>query len=203
MTIILYFLISQYNAIAKLSVKYQKPHTLFSFMDNLIPYVPIFVLAYVLWFLFPLFLLYISNKRTTNLNQVISIYVSTILLTILLYIIYLIFPSSSEMLTPQIIDNNYNLVNYFIQLIYSIGVPYNAFPSYHVAPLVLLSFFLYDNIRRLFWIQLPVNLLIIVSTVFVKYHFFVDIIGGVFMGAFAYFIIYKYVFKILLKRGKK
>jgi len=58
------------------------------------------------------------------------------------------------------------------------GIKRDAFPSGHTAiPLVVL-YLAYRFKRRLFWIFLPIVLALIFSTVYCRYHYVVDIIGG-------------------------
>ena len=58
------------------------------------------------------------------------------------------------------------------------GIKRDAFPSGHTAiPLVVL-YLAYRFNRRLFWIFLPIVLALIFSTVYCRYHYVVDIIGG-------------------------
>jgi membrane-associated phospholipid phosphatase len=58
------------------------------------------------------------------------------------------------------------------------GIKRDAFPSGHTAiPLVVL-YLAYRFKRRLFWIFLPIVLILIFSTVYCRYHYVVDIIGG-------------------------
>lgn len=57
--------------------------------------------------------------------------------------------------------------------------PTGAFPSSHVGMtvIVLLLTFKYD--RKLFWGILPVAIILMCSTVYIKAHYFVDVIGGI------------------------
>jgi membrane-associated phospholipid phosphatase len=59
------------------------------------------------------------------------------------------------------------------------GVKYDAFPSGH-SGIALLSLYLsYRFKRNLFYVMLPVVIALLFSTVYLRYHYVVDVIGGV------------------------
>ena len=62
-----------------------------------------------------------------------------------------------------------------------------AFPSSHVAMAtgILLCAFRFD--KTVFWIQLPMVLLLYLSTMYLREHYFVDIPSGIIIGAFFFF----------------
>ncbi|MCX8030138.1 MAG: phosphatase PAP2 family protein [Thermodesulfovibrionales bacterium] len=61
------------------------------------------------------------------------------------------------------------------------GIKRNAFPSGHtgISLMVLLLSFLY--VRKLFWILLVPIILLILATVYCRYHYVVDVLGGIFL----------------------
>lgn len=59
------------------------------------------------------------------------------------------------------------------------GIKRDAFPSGHTAIALLCLFIAKKTEKRLFWILLPVVMLLIPSTVYLRYHYIVDVIGGV------------------------
>lgn len=189
--VILYVLILQYNAIGTLSVSLQEPHDLKTVIDEWIPFVSWFIIPYVLWMLFPIAsLIFAFRKNITAINMV-ALYTAQILLVLSCFIIYLAFPTSAGSVMIDLTQEEQTVNINGIQTLYSNGVPYNAFPSYHVAPVVFIALFLFYKWKRLFWIHLPLAITITIATVFIKYHFFVDILGGIVMGFFAYYILYK------------
>lgn len=58
------------------------------------------------------------------------------------------------------------------------GIKRDAFPSGHTAVAVLVLFLSFRYVRRLFWLLLPVVSLLLISTVYCRYHYVVDIIAG-------------------------
>jgi len=195
--IILLFLWSMYNPVGNLSAELQEPHSdiLETFMDDAIPFAELFLIPYLLWFLFPFASLTLAFSRRFTAIEISSMYLTHVLLILSCFAIYLIFPTTSEGVMINL--GTYEFVNSSIRgviyMIYTVGIPYNAFPSYHVAPLVFLSIFLFYKWKSVFWASLPLTILVSAATVFIKFHYFVDILGGIVMGFFAYYILYKKV----------
>ncbi|MDP4276149.1 MAG: phosphatase PAP2 family protein [Bacteroidota bacterium] len=57
--------------------------------------------------------------------------------------------------------------------------PTGAFPSSHVGMTIVVLILTCRYDRRLFWCILPVACLLICSTVYIKAHYFVDVLGGI------------------------
>jgi membrane-associated phospholipid phosphatase len=55
----------------------------------------------------------------------------------------------------------------------------DAFPSGHTAVVLLVLFYAWGSLRRLFWLFLPVVVALIVSTVYLRYHYVVDVLAGI------------------------
>jgi membrane-associated phospholipid phosphatase len=58
------------------------------------------------------------------------------------------------------------------------GIKRDAFPSGHTAVALVILYLAYQFNRRLFWIFLPTISALIFSTVYCRYHYVVDVIGG-------------------------
>ncbi len=192
----------QYNYIGILSASLQEPIALMTFVDYLIPFVSWFLAPYLLWLFFPIIsLLFVLHKKITTIDMV-SMYITHLLLLLSCFVLYLIFPTSAEsvMVDMNTLNSMTPAVGTLVHALYKGGVPYNAFPSYHVASVVFMSLFSYYNWKKFFWISLPFIIATSIATVFVKYHFFVDIFGGIAMGVIAYYVLYE---KITLKNVRK
>jgi len=190
-------IIIPYNFIGYLSTYLQEPFfSLNTFFDDLIPFIPIFVFPYISLFFLLLATIFFSFRKKITTIELISFHITQIMLLISCYIIYLIFPTTSSSIMVNLNQYGDSLTIKLITILYNLGVPFNAFPSYHVAPLVFIALFTYHKWRKLFWISLPFNIASVLSTVFIKYHFFVDILGGIGIGYFAYYVLYK---KVALK----
>lgn len=67
----------------------------------------------------------------------------------------------------------------------------DAFPSGHTAVVLLVLYYARQFVRGLFWPFLPLVLALILSTVYLRYHYVVDVLAGVFLAGLC----------LLLERG--
>ncbi len=72
------------------------------------------------------------------------------------------------------------------------GVKRDAFPSGHTAVALVVSGLAYRFHRGFFYVTLPVVGMLIFSTVYCRYHYVVDIIGGILLAVVTFFIGDKY-----------
>jgi len=59
------------------------------------------------------------------------------------------------------------------------GIKRDAFPSGHSGIALLILYLSYRFSRRLFYILLPIVIALILSTVYLRYHYLIDVIGGI------------------------
>jgi membrane-associated phospholipid phosphatase len=59
----------------------------------------------------------------------------------------------------------------------------DAFPSGHTAIVLLVLFYAWRFVRGLFWIFLPMVVALIFSTVYLRYHYVVDVLAGILLAA--------------------
>lgn len=55
----------------------------------------------------------------------------------------------------------------------------DAFPSGHTAVVLLVLFYAWQFVRGLFWVFLPVVVALVFSTVYLRYHYVVDVMAGI------------------------
>lgn len=72
------------------------------------------------------------------------------------------------------------------------GKKMDAFPSGHTAVTLVVLYLAYKFQRVIFWIFLPLVLALLVSTVYLRYHYVVDIIAGILLFALTIYIGEKY-----------
>lgn len=72
------------------------------------------------------------------------------------------------------------------------GIKRDAFPSGHTAVVLVVSGLAYRFERGFFSLSLPVIILLIFSTVYCRYHYVVDVIGGALLAAITFLIGEKY-----------
>lgn len=68
------------------------------------------------------------------------------------------------------------------------GIKRDAFPSGHTAVVLVVSGLAYRFHKGFFYVSLPVIALLIFSTVYCRYHYVVDVIGGVALAGITFFI---------------
>ncbi len=65
------------------------------------------------------------------------------------------------------------------------NIQWDAFPSGHTAIILLVVYFAYNHFRRFFYVMIPISLSLIFSTVYLRYHYVVDVLGGVALAVLA------------------
>jgi hypothetical protein len=76
-------------------------------------------------------------------------------------------------------------ITQFNSFMVSLGSPsYDVFPSLHVLMILIMLDFDWKNRRRIFWAMLPICMVLFTSTLYLRYHYAVDLIAGflVFLG---------------------
>lgn len=146
-------------------------------LDSMIPFVPVFIIPYVLWYPFisgALIALAFKDKRTYF--QTLIALCSGLVIS---YIFFALFQTAIE--RPNI-QGEKGFLFTRVDYIYHNDQPYNCFPSIHV----LTSYLILRGTRvfgRAIWAMTSAfSIVIIVSTVLVKQHVVVDIAGGILVG---------------------
>ena len=153
------------------------------FIDDIIQFSPVFIYFYILLYplLFLPFIVHFTNKEEFR-----KACYAIIALNIIEAIFFVVYPTTIT--RPNITGGG--LTNFLLSAIYTIDPPHNLFPSLHVSG-ILLGFFIYIRKSNKYFILLPLVMVIILSTVFVKQHYFLDIIAGVALALLVYLIIYR------------
>jgi len=55
----------------------------------------------------------------------------------------------------------------------------DCFPSMHVGLFLLMTYYMYRHDRRSLWVTIPVTLLMSMSTLYLRYHYFIDVVAGI------------------------
>ena len=162
---------------------YTQVFELSTIIDNNIPFIPSFIIPYIIWYPFVFgYLIYFWYKDT-------EVYVKTLITIVvgelICFTIYFFFQTTVP--RPHLTDNN--LLTSMVQFIYNNDKPYNAFPSIHVLTTyaIMLASLNIKNKHKLnhLFIQI-MGSLIILSTMFVKQHVVYDMIGSMFLVSVIY-----------------
>jgi len=159
-------------------------------LEDNIPFIPLFIIPY-LFFLLVLFLPFLISIK--NKKQFLAVSVSFLFASIICNIIYMLFQTT--IIRPEIISST--ILNKLVLFVYSIDSPLNLFPSGHVTFSALSTLCLFKINKKLAYIILPITILVILSTLFIKQHHIPDVLAGLVLA----FISYQFIFKkiILIK----
>ena len=70
------------------------------------------------------------------------------------------------------------------------NIQWDAFPSGHTAVVVLILIFVYSRMRHLFYVFLPLGIFLIFSTVYLRYHYVVDVLAGMVLAVVTLLFVY-------------
>lgn len=152
-------------------------HLISSPLDDKIPLIPLFIIFYSIWYPY-LFVVYyfIYKKDKDKFKRLINKSIICILIADLCFIIY-----PTMVSRPPI--NSYNsLISLMLYITYTTDIPVNCFPSLHCifAFLVMYAVTFDKNMNKLFRIIVGIiSPLIVLSTLFVKQHALVDVLGAI------------------------
>lgn len=166
-------------------------------IDNKIPLLTVFVIfyisAYAEWIIG--FILIARENR-----KICYKFLSAELIAKLLCLIcFLIIPTTIN--RPEILGNG--ICNFLTKIIYMFDEPVNLFPSIHC----LESWMCFRgalNLKKVpkcyKWIILVISLLVFASTVFIKQHVVIDILGGILVGEIGVFLATKFNAGIIFEK---
>ena len=150
----------------------------------------IFSFCYMIYFAFAptvAFTLYLQNRKVEFRAALVSV----VLCFYAGYILYVIFPAVPPRLTLQhLYTINFNgtpLADTAIAMINILPRESRAaFPSLHSAVTLLSLILAYKYLRWLFWILLPFCIGLLLSTIYLRHHYVVDLIAGFILGILAF-----------------
>ena len=160
-------------------------------IDDLIPFCELFVIPYVFWFwylgiatVFPLLTDRDAFKKMMYFQMIT--YSATIL-------IYLVFPNCQE-LRPDSFERD-NIFTRYMADFYASDTNTNVFPSLHVIGsfAAMLGLCTTKTFNTRFWwiVNWVICILICMSTVCLKQHSILDVVGAVPLMLFAWWVVYK------------
>ena len=161
-------------------------------VDNLIPFIPIFIIPYLLWFVYvagtAIYFIFVSQRDFVKLMSFLIIGMTSYL------IICYIFPNGLYSFRPENVPAD-NPINALVAWLYKTDTSTNVFPSIHVYNSigVHIAVSKTDKIKStaLKRASFILCILICFSTIFLKQHALIDVIGGCVMGRIVYVLMYK------------
>jgi membrane-associated phospholipid phosphatase len=161
----------------------QKAVVLITTVDQEIPFMPIFIIPYILWYGYIFcYLIYFCFKDTKIYLKTITLIVTGELICFGIYFFF-------QTYVPRPPVEGTGFLTILVQWIYAKDQPYNCFPSIHVLTtfaIMLASLHIKNkHILNTACIHI-VGSLIIISTLFVKQHVIFDMISSMFLVTFLY-----------------
>ena len=171
-----------------------QPSIEFSKHFNSLFFSELFYFGYFCYYLLPLVVLGILYKfLPQKIEEFGFILISSFLLY---YFIFIIIPAEGPQFYFTFPDNYIEAQGIFgnaIKLIQKNGeAPTAAFPSSHVGISWIVIFWLYQNLRKSVKYFLPFVILLMFSTVYIKAHYFVDVVAGFISAPIVFFLTFKF-----------
>ena len=153
-------------------------------LDDKIPFLPGFILAYVLWY--PFLIVPVKDDCRAFIRYAAFIIAGfSISLTICM-----IWPNC-QLLRPSVVDTS-TLCGWLVNAIYSADTPTNVLPSMHVVGCMAVLAVTFDS-KYLKKVRIPAVIIavaICAATVFVKQHSILDVFAALALSLVLYLIIY-------------
>ncbi len=155
-------------------------------VDKMIPFNAHFIIPYVIWYIYVglfLVLLCIVNEKAYY-NMLKTLIVGALICAV----IFIVFPTT----VPRPVLEDTTAFNWMVNKIYSSDLPYNCFPSIHVYNSAVIAIFV--NREKKFKLSTKicstvVSISIMASTLFIKQHYFWDLVAGVVLAYVCYALV--------------
>ena len=180
------FLVLGTNAFLYFIVKHFIPsyHLITLPLDDKIPLIPFFIIFYTIWYPYLFVVFYFIFKKDKNkFKSLIKKYIVCAVIADLCFIIY------PTMVTRLEVNGYNSLVSLMLYITYITDIPVNCFPSLHCtfALLVMYAVTFDKNMNKVFRILVGIiSPLICLSTVLVKQHSVIDVVGALFLSCIIY-----------------
>jgi len=161
--------------------------------DELIPYSTNLFFIYILYYLVFFIIIFIFLKTEYDIIPVRKISSACIMLYLTGYLIFLFFPNSSNALAKGVSQDPQNASIYFFNKY--ITTPFGANPSLHVGTAWLFlkawrNFFPDFRFKSLcLFLFYGWFIVLVISTLTLKYHYIIDAICGILLAEFIYWIL--------------
>lgn len=154
-------------------------------LDNRIPFVPGFIIPYLLWypFIFGMFVAFYFTDRKVYYRSLAILCLGLLAC----YLIYAVFQTT----IPRPSIEHQGLIYRIVGIVYKSDAPFNCFPSIHVltSHVVIKAAYQCKLKRPVQAAVFAMAWIIIISTLFVKQHALLDIAGAILLSEMLYFSI--------------
>lgn len=164
-----------------------EPHLIKGYLDNKIPFCSIFIIPYCIWYILVFFVpiyFYYNDK-----GAFVRYFICYGICSLCADLVFLIYPT--EVLRP--VFESSNVFNYITNIIYAVDdPPVNCLPSLHcaISMVFILTSLSSKKTSKLFKIFIIIiSVLIMLSTLFIKQHVFIDFLTGITLAIYVYIFI--------------
>ena len=166
-------------------------HVIYAPIDDKIPFVEIFIIPYYIWFPFmAVAVLYLFFKDKDEFYKVMKF----LIIGMTIFLVFSTVYPNGQTLRPTSFERD-NIFVDMVKGLYKTDTPTNIFPSIHVYNTlgVYIAIRASKHLQQNRWIQignLVLTVSIILSTVFLKQHSVLDMVGAFLIAAPAYYFSY-------------
>lgn len=178
--ILIAILIILHTAVYK-SIQILVPYgvSLYTNIDAMIPFLALFVIPYSLIIPVMVVPFVLSVKKSKLFRKTAYAFITT---TLISDIIYVLFQTTTVRADVPLTG----FFNQWVLYIYGVDSPLNCFPSLHVSMAALAFLTTYKIDKKFSYFVLPVSILIVLATVFIKQHNLIDVAGGLLLAGASY-----------------
>ncbi len=180
-----------------------QPSVVFSEKFQSMPFSELMFFGYFFYYLMPLVIMLLLYRY--DLRELKSFGFMLISSFLLYYFIFILLPAEGPQFYFPFPENTVQAQGFFgwaIKRIQHNGeAPTAAFPSSHVGISIMVLIWLWMNKRN--WVKyfLPFTLILIFSTVYLKAHYFIDVVAGIFSAPVVFFINFTFLNFIRKQNG--
>lgn len=153
-------------------------------IDDKIPLIPFFIIFYSIWYPYLFVVFYFIYKKDKDKFK--SLIKKSIVCAVIADLCFIIYPT---MVTRPEVNGYNSLISLMLYITYMTDIPVNCFPSLHCtfALLVMYAVTFDKNMNKVFRILVGIiSPLICLSTVLVKQHSIIDVIGAIVLSYIVY-----------------
>lgn len=175
-------------------------------LDDLIPFNELFIIPYFLWFgyIFATVAYFFFKSKQDYYRCCAYLFTG---MTICLFI-YTVFPNGHHLRVNLDTLGRHNIFIDMLSGIYKVDTPTNVFPSIHVFNSVgaLIAINKSERLHKIKWLQccaFILTVMICLSTVYLKQHSVLDVLGALILNIIMYLIVYVPSWARVTKRTKQ
>jgi membrane-associated phospholipid phosphatase len=162
-------------------------------LDSYIPIIPIFLIPYCLYYLLLPLPFWLAHKQKSGQQYLFVVAVTFFVAATICNLIFIVFPT--EIMRPPV--NGSGLMAEAVRYLHTIDGSVALLPSGHVTYSLLAAMITMQFNRPLGYVAWVIAILVMPATVLIKQHYVVDILGGIIVALFAYFLFFLPLWKRL------